>query len=803
MKKIEITIIVLILSISNIYAQNYFLKEMQNNPVNDVKYGTEFRIKTYLDSLNQNTSNSPVFDSDSTKRAYYQKIISNINYTIKYNPENPENYVFKGIYKSMLFEYDSAEILMNKAIEIDPDYAEAYLERGALFLTRREIKNSISDFKTALKIDPNYTDAIYNLGYVYFQLKNYDQAKKYFEKAISVFEYHYQSYIQLGYLYLLEKDFENSIKNYNKAVEIRPFESTAYNLRGQVHLQKNEIEKAKVDFEKSYSLDPSNYSVLFILAFIEMEFGNLEEGLKIISKGTKILNRFTFSDKISDYPEAELNDIIINYNEYISGYQGETRIELNKCIKDILLEKNLYKVIYSLEKIIKEDNSLILPQRLLVNCLYKKRINYTIKALDKLLELDSSLAYVLILKGDYLRYNEKYTESIAYYNKALEIVPDYSSAYTKRAWTKYRQWKIEDAFVDVQKAMDGVTPYLDAINIKALLLGALKRYQESLELYNLAINYFPDQAFLYNNRALTYLDMNETEKAIKDYNKGIEINPRYSLTYTNRGKIYFDKGNKDKALKDFNKALEVNPTDKYALRIKANALLEWGDTIGTIDFYENMIEKGINTKNCYYGLAKVYNSMEKFQIAIEKSSKAISMDESYLNAYIQRAKSKSSLKEFEGAQSDLDKVLSIDSTHVFALYEKARIYSENDEIKKSLNEYIKVIEIDSTSHTAYGNIGWNYYLLEEYENCIKWSEKAIEFNNEALFAMYNIALSYLCLGEFEKSKELYKKYYNQNKQIDEPISDGSIQDLKDLVKKGSNVDNAKYILKNIFTIDDI
>ena len=95
----------------------------------------------------------------------------------------------------MLFEYDSAEILMNKAIEIDPDYAEAYLERGALFLTRREIKNSISDFKTALKIDPNYTDAIYNLGYVYFQLKNYDQAKKYFEKAISVFEYHYQSYI--------------------------------------------------------------------------------------------------------------------------------------------------------------------------------------------------------------------------------------------------------------------------------------------------------------------------------------------------------------------------------------------------------------------------------------------------------------------------------------------------------------------------------------------------------------------------------------------------------------------------------
>jgi tetratricopeptide (TPR) repeat protein len=137
------------------------------------------------------------------------------------------------------------------------------------------------------------------------------------------------------------------------------------------------------------------------------------------------------------------------------------------------------------------------------------------------------------------------------------------------------------------------------------------------------------------------------------------------------------------------------------------------------------------------------------------------------------------------------------------LFEKSRIFSDHDEVEKSIQTLLTIIDIDSTSHVAYGNIGWNYYLLENYEECIKWSEKAISIDKEALYAMYNIALAYLCMDDFEKSKELYKKYYQLNIELDEPIREGAIQDLKDLIEKGSNVEKATYILKNIFKTEDI
>ena len=804
MRKTVFIFFTFILFISGLKAQNYFLEEIQNNPANDVKYGYKFRIRNYLDSLEQINSDKVVFDSDSARRAYYQQIISNINYSIKLNPDNPENYVLKGIYKSALYEYDSAEILMNKAIEINPDYAEAYLERGVLHLTRYEIRKGISDFKTALKIDPEYTDAIYNLGYVYFQQGKYNQAKKYFEQAVSVYPYHYQSYIQLGYLYLIENNFENSAKNYDKAIEINPFEPTGYNLRGQMYLYQNDVAKAKADFEKSISLDPSNYSVIFILAYVEMEYENLEKGFEILSEGTRILNRFTFSNRISDYGEAEINDIIVNYKEYTRGYPADIKNVIDNSLKNILENKDLYKVHFMLKEAIKKDSTLILPRRLYINNLYKTgRIYANIEEVDALLEKDSTLAYVILLKGSILSDMDKYRESIEYYNKVIELKPDYSYAYAMRAWSEFRQGKVESAYADVELSMKDVTPYLAAINVKAVLLDALNRYQESLDLYSLAINYFPGQAFLYNNRALTYLEVHDKEKAIEDCNKAIEISPQYSMPYSTRGNIYLGMGEYNKALKDYDKAIELNLGDKYAVHSKANALLEMKDNDKAIELYENMIEKGINVKDNYLGLSQIYFEMEDYEMAVQKATEAISVDESYLDAYIQRARAKSELDEVESALSDLDHVLSIDSSHLNALFQKAHIYSQNDEIEKSIMEYMKIIEIDSTSHVAYGNIGWNYYLAEQYEECIKWSEKAVSIDNEALYARYNIALAYLCMGDFEKSKELYQECYDLNKQIEEPIRDGAIKDLKDLIEKGSNVENAKLILKNIFKVNDI
>lgn len=803
MRKVILILFALLIANSGLKAQNYFLQELQNDKTNDIKSTYKYRIENYLDSLDKMNSEVVVFNSDSAKRDYYKQIISDLNQEIKYNPKNPDNYILKAIYKTVLYEYDSAEIMLNKVIELYPEYEKAYLERGVLYLERFEVKKAISDFKTALKINPEYTDAIYNLGYTYLQQAKYSQAEKYFEQVVSISPYHYQTYIQLGYLNLITEDIEQSINYYNKAIEINPFEPAGYNLRGQAFLYSNKIEKAKKDFEKSLSIDPSNYSIIFLLGYIELESGDLVEGFEIIAQGTKILNNFTFADRINDYGEAELNDIIINYHKYIEECPESVKDDINESIKYILENKNLYRAHYLLKKIMDNDSTLILPHRLYVNNLFKTgRILANIETIDDLLKKDNTLSYVYLLKGNVLTYMEKYMEAIKYYDKVIKLNPEYSIAYAKRAWCKYRQGKIESAFQDVELSMKDVNPYLAAVNVKAALLDALNKHQESLELYNLAIDYFPDQPFLYNNRALTYLELHEKEKAIEECNKAIELSPEYSVPYSTRGSIYLKDGNYSKAIKDFDKALELDPGDKYVILKKANAYIDMGDEDKAIELYEEMMDQDANVEDLYLGLSSIYIQMENYEKAIEFSTKAIDADKTNFDAYVQRARAKSELKKVDEAIQDLDQVLEIDSTNIQAIFEKARIYSDHDQVQESITEYKRIIEIDSTSNVSYGNIGWNYYLLGEYEECIKWSEKAIEIDDEALYAMYNIALSYLCMGDYKKSEDLYKKYHQLNLDIDEPVSDGAIKDLQDLIEKGVQVEKAKEILRSIFKIDE-
>jgi len=802
MRKITILLILLFFGIQEMNAQNYFLKEIQNNPAEDVKYGYKFRIKNYLDSLEKIDDNKQVFENDSAKQQHYRGIISNIDLNIKHNPDNAENYVYKGMYKSLLYEYDSAKLLLDKAIEINPNYAEAYLERGVLNITRLETKKGISDFKKALKINPEYTDAIYNLGYVYFQQGNYKQAKTYFEEAISKFKYHYQSYIQLAYIYLIEQDYERSNQNYSMAIEINPFEPLAYNLRGQMYLYQGNIEKAKLDLEKSLTLDPSNYSIIFMLAYIEMELGNLEHGIELISSGTKILNKFTYADKISDYSEAEMNDILVNYEKYAQAYSDETKEKLNTCLRNILQNKELYNTIFLLKGILENDAGLILPKRLLLYNQVKTGNIFTIeKEIDELLELDSSLAYVHVLKGEILQEKYKFNESVSCYTMAIKLKPDYSYAYSARAWANYKQGKIEPAYEDVEIALKDVPPYLAAINVKAVLLDALYKPNESIELYSLAINYFPNYPFLYTNRALTFLKIHDYEKALEDCNLAIDIAPNYYLPYTTRGNIYLSQDENFKAIKDFNKALELSPFDLNTVLSKSRAYQESGNPEKSEEMFKDLIEKGVDTKYWYHALAEVYNTMEKYELAIENLTKAILLDNTFLDAYITRARSKSSIDDIDGAIKDLDYVLNIDIANIGALFEKAMIYSRNGEYEKSNQEYLKIIDINTnTSFSAYGNIGWNYYLEGKYEECINWSEKAVEIDSEAFFAMYNIALSYLCLGEYEKSIELYNEYYNLDKDINNEVHDGAIKDLKDLIEENKHEEKARFILENVFNV---
>lgn len=139
-----------------------------------------------------------------------------------------------------------------------------------------------------------------------------------------------------------------------------------------------------------------------------------------------------------------------------------------------------------------------------------------------------------------------------------------------------------------------------------------------------------------------------------------------------------------------------------------------------------------------------------------------------------------------------------------ALYSSiARLYYNNNDYHKALVIYDLTMANDSTCTSAFGSTGWIYYLKGDFNNCIKYSSRAVKLDKSALYAHYNIALSYLCLGELEKAKSKYNETIKLNKDLNQEIHPGAIEDLQDLIKNNFKKTEAEMILNDLFEVKDI
>ena len=127
---------------------------------------------------------------------------------------------------------------------------------------------------------------------------------------------------------------------------------------------------------------------------------------------------------------------------------------------------------------------------------------------------DSGLAYL----------NKKeYAKAISDFTKAIEINPNYTSAYYNRG----------------------------------LGYASLKDYTEAISDFTKAIEIEPDNIELYCNRGLVYSRQNNLVQAISDFTKAIEIAPNDAKVYYSRSIIYYMTKEYDKCWADLNKAKEL------------------------------------------------------------------------------------------------------------------------------------------------------------------------------------------------------------------------------------------------------
>ena len=214
---------------------------------------------------------------------------------------------------------------------------------------------------------------------------------------------------------------------------------------------------------------------------------------------------------------------------------------------------------------------------------------------------------------------KEYEESIQYYTKAIDLKPDFASAYNNRG----------NAYSDKGENDRAIDDFNTAIQLK------------------------PNLAEPYSNRGNTYSGKGDYDLAIDDFNKAIELRPNLAKLYVNRGATYNDKGEHDRAIDDFNTALRLDPDDFKAYNNRGVAYKNKGEHDRAIEDYNKAIDLNPDLAEAYTNRGEVYGDKGAYDRAIEDHNKAIALNPDLSGAYYNRGMVWLQQSECEKASADL------------------------------------------------------------------------------------------------------------------------------------------------------
>ena len=137
--------------------------------------------------------------------------------------------------------------------------------------------------------------------------------------------------------------------------------------------------------------------------------------------------------------------------------------------------------------------------------------------------------------------------------------PTSSFAHNKRGIALYNLKRYEEAIVAYDLALRFNPQDADAHNNKGCTLYELKRYEEALAAYDLALRFNPQDVDAHNNKGRTLHELKRYEDALAAYDLTLRLDPQYVHAHNNKGDALSALNRHEEALAAYDLALRLDP----------------------------------------------------------------------------------------------------------------------------------------------------------------------------------------------------------------------------------------------------
>jgi len=140
-----------------------------------------------------------------------------------------------------------------------------------------------------------------------------------------------------------------------------------------------------------------------------------------------------------------------------------------------------------------------------------------ITLLNKAIAINPTNGHYILIRGIYLANIGKTNDAFKDFERALEISPNYTDAYLKRASIHLENNNINAAFSNIAFALKLEQDYYITYIYAGLAFLKTDAFGKALKCFNVAIKKNPTYPFSYLYRGIVYESLNMTNMAINDY----------------------------------------------------------------------------------------------------------------------------------------------------------------------------------------------------------------------------------------------------------------------------------------------
>jgi tetratricopeptide (TPR) repeat protein len=176
---------------------------------------------------------------------------------------------------------------------------------------------------------------------------------------------------------------------------------------------------------------------------------------------------------------------------------------------------------------------------------------------DEVLEMNSTNIEALSYKADTLFTIENYTGAIYYYDKILDIVPNWETTY-KKSVALHNNGNFTEAIEQYDFILSKDHNNSDVLNSKGLTLMEMKNYTGAIQSFDKVISLDPENFAVYNNKGYSLFKLGKIDEALQSATKSIQLDHDYADAWYNMAIYYLEQNKIKDALSTLTNAIMLD-----------------------------------------------------------------------------------------------------------------------------------------------------------------------------------------------------------------------------------------------------